>query len=90
MGQHEPAGAPGRFGSTGQPPDDVWGPQAPLHVTGLHEPIVAEVMPFGDAVTTATPAALSNCPDRGLRGSGKTHLLGQVREQVHAAGGYAP
>lgn len=69
-------------------PDDVWGPQAPLHVTGLHEPIVGEVMrAFGDAVRSSAGSPLG-VAIRGPAGSGKTHLLGQVREQVHAAGGY--
>ncbi|ROZ87309.1 ATP-binding protein, partial [Gordonia sp. OPL2] len=69
-------------------PDDVWGPQAPLHVPGLHDSIVDEILrAFGDAArsTSASPLGVAV---RGPAGSGKTHLFGQVREQVHSRGGY--
>lgn len=68
--------------------DDLWQPQAATHVPGLNEHAVDDVMDaFGDAVRdpVATPLGVVV---QGQAGSGKTHLLGQVRERVQAAGGY--
>ncbi|MGB2919449.1 MAG: DUF87 domain-containing protein [Mycobacterium sp.] len=68
--------------------DDLWRPQAATHVSGLNEYAVDDVMDaFGDAVhdPTATPLGVVV---RGPAGSGKTHLLGQIRERVQAGGGY--
>ncbi|MFW0792172.1 DUF87 domain-containing protein [Gordonia sp. CPCC 205515] len=69
-------------------PDDVWGAQAPLHVPGLHESTVDDILrAFRDAQrsTAASPLGVAV---RGPAGAGKTHLLGQVRERVQAGGGY--
>ncbi|MXP20519.1 DUF87 domain-containing protein [Gordonia sp. HNM0687] len=69
-------------------PDDVWGPQAPLHVAGLHESTVGDIMrAFADARRSKAASPLGVAV-RGPAGAGKTHLLGQVRERVHDAGGY--
>lgn len=68
--------------------DDLWRPQAATHVAGLNEFAVDDVM---DAVGDATRDPLSSplgVVVQGRAGSGKTHLLGQVRERVQAAGGY--
>ncbi|MET9262659.1 DUF87 domain-containing protein [Amycolatopsis sp. NPDC004079] len=68
-------------------PDDVWQP-LPFHVDGLHEGVVQVVLGgLGEAVASdgASPIGLVL---EGSRGSGKTHLLGWLRQQVHARGGY--
>lgn len=68
--------------------DDLWRPQAATHVQGLNEFAVADVM---DAVGDASRDPLSSplgVVIRGRAGSGKTHLLGQIRERAQAAGGF--
>lgn len=68
--------------------DDLWRPQAATHVGGLNEYAVDDVMDaFGDALHDATSTPLGVVV-RGPAGSGKTHLLGQIRERVQAGGGY--
>nr|KOY49319.1 ATPase [Gordonia sp. NB41Y] len=69
-------------------PDDVWGAGASLHVGGLHEQTLDEVMRvYGDAKRSASGSPIGVAV-RGPAGSGKTHLLGQVRERVQSDGGY--
>lgn len=69
-------------------PDDVWEPQAALHVPGLHTEVLDDVMrAFGDAERSTASSPLG-VAIRGPAGAGKTHLLGQVRERVQEAGGY--
>ncbi|MDY7090336.1 MAG: DUF87 domain-containing protein [Actinomycetota bacterium] len=68
-------------------PDDIWRP-LPFHVDGLHVPVLREISDgFADAVQSrdASPVGLVV---QGQRGSGKTHLLGWVRQQVQARDGY--
>ncbi|MFG1608302.1 ATP-binding protein [Actinoplanes sp. NPDC049265] len=73
--------------SWAQAPDDVWR-RSPFHVDGLHETVVRDVQ---DSIAEAR-----NSPDaspvglvlEGRHGTGKTHLLGWVREQVQQQGGY--
>ena len=68
--------------------DDLWRPQAPTHVSGLNERAVDDVMEaFADAQRDPESAPLG-VTIRGQAGSGKTHLLGQIRERVQAGGGY--
>ncbi|KWX22393.1 ATPase AAA [Mycolicibacterium wolinskyi] len=68
--------------------DDLWHSQGALHVGGLHDRPMADVMAaFGDAARDADSSPLGVVV-RGPAGSGKTHLLGQVREQVQTAGGF--
>ncbi|MCV7056109.1 helicase HerA domain-containing protein [Mycolicibacterium gilvum] len=68
--------------------DDLWRPQAATHVTGLNEHAVDDVMDaFGDALRDEASSPMG-VVIRGSAGSGKTHLLGQVRERVQAGGGY--
>ncbi|MGV9803193.1 helicase HerA domain-containing protein [Mycobacterium sp. NPDC003449] len=68
--------------------DDLWHSQGALHVPGLHDRPMADVMAaFGDAEREADSSPLGVVV-RGPAGSGKTHLLGQVREQVQTAGGF--
>ncbi|MFW0788958.1 ATP-binding protein [Gordonia sp. CPCC 205333] len=69
-------------------PDDVWEPRASLHVPGLHEAALAEVLRAFDDARRSSGASPLGVAIRGPAGSGKTHLLGQLREQVQAAGGY--
>jgi hypothetical protein len=68
--------------------DDLWRPQAATHVPGLNEFAVDDVMDaFGDATRDPMSSPLGVVV-QGRAGSGKTHLLGQVRERVQASGGY--
>jgi adenylylsulfate kinase-like enzyme len=68
--------------------DDLWHSQGSLHVAGLHDEALADVMAgFGDAERQSDSSPLG-VVIRGPAGSGKTHLLGQVRERVQAAGGF--
>nr|WP_296780590.1 hypothetical protein [Rhodococcus sp. (in: high G+C Gram-positive bacteria)] len=69
-------------------PDDVWRSQSNVHVPGMHERVFVDVMNAyadADASDDASPLGVVV---RGPAGSGKTHLLGQVREEVQAKGGY--
>ncbi|WP_045878343.1 DUF87 domain-containing protein [Pseudofrankia sp. DC12] len=69
-------------------PEDVWR-SAPDHVDGIH-PVAARSVT--DNLATATASTGRPNPMglviQGQAGTGKTHLLGWVRERVHAAGGY--
>ncbi|MFI9642482.1 ATP-binding protein [Micromonospora sp. NPDC051925] len=68
-------------------PDDVWRP-SPFHVEGLHTAVVRDVL---DGVADARDSADGSPIGlvlQGQRGSGKTHLLGWVRQQVQQQGGY--
>ena len=69
-------------------PDDVWDAESLVHVPGLHESTIDDILrAFADAQRSTTSSPLGVAV-RGPAGAGKTHLLGQVRERVHAAGGY--
>jgi hypothetical protein len=73
--------------SWAQVPDDVWR-RSPFHVDGLHESVVREVrggIAEAEASADASPIGLVL---EGRQGTGKTHLLGWVREQVQQQGGY--
>lgn len=68
--------------------DDMWHAQSALHVGGVHDDALDDVMAgFADArgMTDSSPLGVVV---RGQAGSGKTHLLGQVRERVQGDGGY--
>ncbi|MCK2216673.1 DUF87 domain-containing protein [Actinomadura sp. ATCC 31491] len=66
--------------------DDVWRPSA-FHVEGLH-PDPARALLAALAETAATPdASPIGVVLQGQRGTGKTHLLGWLREQTRRAGG---
>ena len=68
--------------------DDLWRPQAETHVKGLNEYAADDVMEaFGDAASDPVSTPLGVVV-RGPAGSGKTHLLGQIRERVQSSGGY--
>jgi DNA helicase HerA-like ATPase len=66
-------------------PDDVWR-QPSYHVDGLHRHIVDLVLDgVAEAKGEENPIGIAL---QGQRGTGKTHLLGTVRERVQAEGGY--
>jgi hypothetical protein len=68
--------------------DDLWRPQAETHVKGLNEYAADDVMEaFGDAARDPVSTPLGVVV-RGPAGSGKTHLLGQIRERAQSSGGY--
>lgn len=69
-----------------QVPDDVWRP-SPFHVDGLHRAVVRDVL---DGIAEARPNSANpmGLVLEGRAGSGKTHLLGWVRQQVQEQGGY--
>lgn len=68
--------------------DDLWRPQAGLHVSGLNEGPLSEVLAAVDDARLGPDASPLGVVLRGQAGSGKTHMLGQVRERVQADGGY--
>lgn len=68
-------------------PDHVWR-DSPYHVDGLHADALAAIdSGIRDAVTSDGPSPIGLVL-RGLKGVGKTHLLGLVRRQVHRGRGY--
>ncbi|MEU0517754.1 DUF87 domain-containing protein [Streptosporangium sp. NPDC006007] len=70
-----------------QVPDDVWRP-ARFHVEGLHRH-TAHVLLGGLAEAgESQDASPIGVVVQGQRGTGKTHLLGWVRERVQQDGGY--
>ncbi|KNA91552.1 DUF87 domain-containing protein [Gordonia sp. w5E2] len=69
-------------------PDDVWGTSGTYHVAGLHEQVADETMrSFADAQRSESASPIG-VVIRGVAGSGKTHLLGQIRQRVQQHGGY--
>ena len=69
-------------------PDDVWAPQGALHVGGLHPAALDEILrAYRDAKASEASSPLGVVV-RGPAGSGKTHLLGEVREWVQQQGGF--
>ncbi|NBH07051.1 DUF87 domain-containing protein [Amycolatopsis sp. SID8362] len=68
-------------------PDHVW-KDSPYHVDGLHDDALAALdTGIRDATASDGPSPIGLVL-RGLKGVGKTHLLGLVRRQVHRARGY--
>ncbi|WP_238006110.1 ATP-binding protein [Dactylosporangium sp. AC04546] len=68
-------------------PDDVWRPSM-FHVEGLHQGVVNDVLAgMADAHKSADGSPLGLVL-KGRRGSGKTHMLGWVRQQIQDQGGY--
>jgi len=68
-------------------PDDVWDP-APVHVDGFHEKVTNAVLTGLAQAAHSSGASPVGVLVQGQRGTGKTHLLGWLREQVQAADGY--
>lgn len=68
-------------------PDDVWRPP-PYHVDELHRDVMHSVAGGVKEAAASPDASPVGVAIQGQRGSGKTHLLGLVRQQVQAEGGY--
>ncbi|MDG4763029.1 DUF87 domain-containing protein [Solwaraspora sp. WMMD406] len=68
-------------------PDDVWKP-IPFHVEGLHHQIIEMVMEGVSEANHSVDSSPVGLAILGQRGTGKTHLLGAVRQRVQAAGGF--
>ena len=68
--------------------DDLWHAQGAFHVPGVNDEAIEQVMDaFADADRQPESSPLG-VVIRGQAGSGKTHLLGVVRERVQAADGF--
>src|SRR5262245_22510476 len=66
-------------------PDDIWQPSS-FDVREVHEAVVREILNGMSAARDATPTGVII---EGRAGSGKTHLLGAVREMIQRQdGGY--
>ncbi|MEV4539153.1 DUF87 domain-containing protein [Asanoa sp. NPDC049518] len=68
-------------------PDDVWR-QPSFHVEGLHRDALQVILDGVEDADHSTDSSPVGVAVLGQRGSGKTHLLGSVRQHVQAAGGY--
>ncbi|GLY06919.1 ATP-binding protein [Actinoplanes sp. NBRC 101535] len=68
-------------------PDDVWR-SAPFHVDGLQRDVMRTVLDGVHEARDTTESSPIGVAILGQRGTGKTHLLGAVRERVQAEGGY--
>jgi Helicase HerA, central domain len=67
--------------------DDVWRP-APFHLEGLHRNASQAILQGLDDSRRSADSSPIGLVLQGQRGAGKTHLLGWVRERVHAQNGY--
>ncbi|WP_409181338.1 helicase HerA domain-containing protein [Amycolatopsis sp. VS8301801F10] len=68
-------------------PDHVWR-DSPYHVDGLHADVMAAIdVGIRDAAASDGPSPIGLVM-QGMKGVGKTHLLGMVRRAAHRAGGY--
>jgi hypothetical protein len=68
-------------------PDDVWQP-SPFNVPELHERAVAEILGGVNRARRDDTARPLGVAVQGRAGSGKTHLLGAVREKIQHDGGF--
>ena len=68
-------------------PDDVWR-GSPFHVEALHGDVVRQILDGVDDAERSPDGSPIGVAMQGQRGSGKTHLLGWVREQTQRGGGY--
>ncbi|MBO4207968.1 DUF87 domain-containing protein [Micromonospora echinofusca] len=68
-------------------PDDVWRP-SPYDVPELHERVVREILSGVGRARTADDMSPLGVAMQGRAGSGKTHLLGAVRDRIQRDGGY--
>ena len=68
-------------------PDDVWG-ALPEHVPALHEQVSRRILEGVAAAKRSSGGSPLGLVIQGEKGSGKTHLLGSVREQIQVDGGY--
>ncbi|GIF76979.1 helicase HerA domain-containing protein [Asanoa siamensis] len=68
-------------------PDDVWR-QPAFHVEELHKEALRAILDGVEDADRSADSSPVGVAVLGQRGSGKTHLLGSVRQHVQAAGGY--
>ena len=68
-------------------PDDVWRP-SPFDVPELHERAVGEILSGVNRARRDDDAKPIGVAMQGRAGSGKTHLLGAVRDKIQYDGGY--
>ncbi|MEU5550267.1 DUF87 domain-containing protein [Micromonospora sp. NPDC047793] len=68
-------------------PDDVWKP-TPFHVEGLHHDVVQTVLDSFAEAEQSPDSSPVGVAILGQRGTGKTHLLGTVRQEVQQRGGF--
>ncbi|MDT5152287.1 MAG: hypothetical protein QOI01_4020 [Mycobacterium sp.] len=68
--------------------DDLWHSQGTFHVPGVNDGALEVVMAAFDDADRAPDSSPLGVVVRGRAGSGKTHLLGQVRERVQAQDGF--
>lgn len=68
-------------------PDDVWQP-SPFNVPELHERAVTEILTGVNRARRDDTARPLGVAVQGRAGSGKTHLLGAVRERIQHDGGF--
>lgn len=68
--------------------DDLWHSQGTFHVPGVNDGALDAVMAAFDDADRAPDSSPLGVVVRGRAGSGKTHLLGQVRERVQAQDGF--
>lgn len=68
-------------------PDDVWR-GSPFHVEALHDDVVQHILHGLDDARRSPDGSPIGIAMQGQPGSGKTHLLGWVREQTQRGGGY--
>jgi hypothetical protein len=68
-------------------PDDVWQP-SPYDVPELHERVVREILSGVGRARRDDIARPIGVAMQGRAGSGKTHLLGAVRDRIQREGGY--
>src|SRR5215469_11259180 len=68
-------------------PDDVWRP-SPYNVPELHERVVEEILRGVNSARREDETTPLGVAMQGRAGSGKTHLLGAVRERIQHEGGF--
>lgn len=68
--------------------DEMFHSQGNLHVGGINEEALGDALSALDDARSATTTSPLGVVIQGQAGSGKTHLLGQVRERVQQSGGY--
>ncbi|MDT5027645.1 MAG: hypothetical protein QOE61_4071, partial [Micromonosporaceae bacterium] len=67
-------------------PEDIWQP-SPFDVPEVHAQVVREIFDGMNAARTGSEASPTGVIMEGRAGSGKTHLLGAVREAIQREGG---
>ncbi|MER7211601.1 DUF87 domain-containing protein [Streptosporangium sp. NPDC000239] len=68
-------------------PEDVWNP-ATFHVEGLNRTVERAILSGLDDVATGGATSPIGLVLRGQKGTGKTRLLGWIRERIQQDGGY--